>query len=97
MRSRITAFEPPRYFQDSMVHGPFRHFVHDHWFDVEGSVTRMMDLLRFSSPVLLANVLDPLILGPHLHKFLVLRNHELKAAAESDAWLQYLPADSRYN
>lgn len=98
MRSRITAFEPPHYFQDGMVHGPFRHFVHDHWFDGQGTVTLMRDVLRFSSPVpLLASALDPLVLGPHLRKFLALRNHALKAAAESDAWQKYLPAESRYN
>src|SRR5260370_2935885 len=43
MRVRITAFQPPLYFQDSMVEGPFRSFIHDHTFDHLDPGTLMTD------------------------------------------------------
>ena len=33
LRARITIFDRPRHFRDSMVSGAFRRFDHDHFFD----------------------------------------------------------------
>src|SRR5439155_10558977 len=49
--SRITAFDRPRYFQDSMQRGAFRSFVHDHTFEARGGGTAMTDVLAFAAPL----------------------------------------------
>jgi ligand-binding SRPBCC domain-containing protein len=84
LTSRMTAFEPPFYFQDRMVDGPFRCFEHDHWFDAtaEGR-TVMVDVVQFSVPFgPLGWLAERFVLGPHLRRFLVRRGVALKAMAE---------------
>src|SRR5712675_3797813 len=49
--SHITAFDRPRYFQDSMLRGAFRSFVHDHYFEAGADGTIMKDVLTFRSPL----------------------------------------------
>ncbi|HEV7426787.1 MAG TPA: SRPBCC family protein [Thermoanaerobaculia bacterium] len=49
--SAITAYDRPRHFQDSMVRGAFRSFVHDHYFEACDDGTRMTDVLAFRSPL----------------------------------------------
>jgi ligand-binding SRPBCC domain-containing protein len=82
--SRITAFEPPRYFQDSMVEGDFRSFVHDHFFLVEDGGTRMVDVLNFRSPYgLLGRLVDRCFLGGYLRRFLTARALALQRVLEA--------------
>jgi len=50
LTSRITAFERPWYFRDSMVTGTFEWFDHDHHFELQGSSTRMTDRIDYTSP-----------------------------------------------
>lgn len=84
MTSRITAFDAPRYFQDTMVAGPFRSFQHDHFFDPVGKGTRMRDVVRFQSPFgLLGRVVDRVILRRHLERLLVGRATYLRDAAKN--------------
>jgi ligand-binding SRPBCC domain-containing protein len=91
LRVRITAFNPPSYFQDAMVSGPFRHFTHDHNFEATSSGTLMTDRISFSSPVpLLRDLLDRFLICGHLERFVRARNLKIKAAAESDLWRHYL-------
>jgi ligand-binding SRPBCC domain-containing protein len=92
MRVQITAFQPPTYFQDTMVKGLFRYFKHDHTFKEENGGTLMIDQLAFGAPIpLLGSIVDKLVLKKHLHQFLEQRNQMLKSAAESDQWQKYLP------
>lgn len=51
LTSRITAFERPIHFRDSMVRGAFRRFDHDHFFTQRGDITIMRDLFDFQSPL----------------------------------------------
>jgi hypothetical protein len=96
MRVRITAFHPPTHFQDAMIRGPFRYFRHDHLFEQRGPTTAMLDGVKFNSfPG--HHMADWLIVGPHLRKFLAVRNQRLKTAAESDGWRRFLPQGSGYN
>ena len=92
MTSRITAMEPPGFFQDRMVRGPFAVFEHDHYFEAEGEVTRMRDLLRFEAPMgWIGRVVSERAILPHLTRFLVERNAILKRVAESESeWRAYL-------
>ena len=51
LTSRITAFQPPRHFQDRMIRGAFKSLVHDHYFEpAEDGATLMVDVLRFQAP-----------------------------------------------
>jgi len=91
MRVRITAFDRPAYFQDTMVKGLFRYFRHDHIFKEQRDGTQMIDQLAFGAPVpLLGSIVDRLVLKKHLHQFLEQRNQMLKSAAESNQWQKYL-------
>ena len=85
LTSRITAFEPPRYFQDRMIRGVFRFLEHDHFFEPdESGGTVMVDVMRFQAPLgLLGWLAERLFLARHLRRFLQQRNLALKAMAES--------------
>jgi ligand-binding SRPBCC domain-containing protein len=89
--SRITAYDPPRYFQDSMVHGMFRRFCHDHYFAVQGGRTAMKDVMQFEAPLGLAGrLIESVILKGHMRRLLARRNQYLKRVAETDEWRKFL-------
>jgi ligand-binding SRPBCC domain-containing protein len=82
--SRITAFDRPRSFQDSMQRGAFRSFVHDHFFHADGGRTKMVDVLIFSAPLgLFGRIAERLFLRRYLEKLLTARAATIKQAAES--------------
>lgn len=79
--SKITAFDRPSYFQDSMVQGAFHSFVHDHYFEAIAGGTKMTDVLTFASPIgFLGAIVDRLFLAAYLRRMLVSRNEVIKAA-----------------
>jgi ligand-binding SRPBCC domain-containing protein len=84
----ISAADRPRSFRDEMVSGPFRRFVHDHFFEQRGGGTLMRDVLEFSSGV---RPLDALVLKPHLRRLLLRRNAVIKELAEGEGWREYVP------
>ena len=91
--SRITAFEAPRHFQDTMVRGAFSRFVHDHTFEDAGDgATEMVDRLWFQAPLgPLGRAVDRLVLGPYLGRFLDARNAVIRRVAESaNEWRAYV-------
>lgn len=91
LTSRITAFEPPTYFRDSLVRGAFRRFDHDHFFSQQGDITVMRDVFDYESPFgVFGRMADRLFLERYLKQFLVTRNAVIKATAETDAWRRYL-------
>ncbi|PYJ87985.1 MAG: cell division protein [Verrucomicrobia bacterium] len=92
LTSRITAFEPPAYFRDSLVRGAFRRFDHDHFFSQHGDVTLMRDMFNYESPLgFLGRIADRLFLKRYIKQLLVTRNTVIKAAAETDEWRRYIP------
>jgi ligand-binding SRPBCC domain-containing protein len=91
LTSKITAFEQPNYFQDTMVRGAFRSFKHDHYFSEFGDgKTAMRDVLKFAAPLPLAGLLAEQLLRPYLARFLRDRNDLIKRVAESDEWHEFL-------
>ena len=82
--SRITAFDRPRHFQDAIVRGAFRSFVHDHYFEERpGGRTRVRDVVVFRSPLgPLGAVVDRLVLRRYLARLLAERQQAIRAAAE---------------
>jgi ligand-binding SRPBCC domain-containing protein len=84
--SHITAYDRPRYFQDSMLRGAFASFVHDHYFEACEEGTRMTDVLTFRSPFgIVGAIVDRLVMTRYLTRLLTKRNEIVKTALE--AWI----------
>jgi ligand-binding SRPBCC domain-containing protein len=78
--SRITQFERPLHFQDTMVRGAFSRFVHDHSFLPVDAGTRMIDVVEFVAPLgVLGRVAEVTLLAAYL-----------KGVAEGQAWRQFV-------
>jgi ligand-binding SRPBCC domain-containing protein len=89
--SRITAYDPPRYFQDSVVRGMFHRFCHDHYFALQDGRTVMKDVMQFEAPLGLAGrLIESVILKGHMRRLLARRNQCLKRVAETDEWRKFL-------
>lgn len=91
LTSRITVFERPRHFRDSMVRGAFSRFDHDHFFAPFGYDTEMRDVFDFTSPLgPLGRIVDGIVLTRYLTRFLEERNRIVQRVAESDEWRVHL-------
>ena len=87
LTTRITLFDPPHRFRDSMVRGAFARFDHDHFFSEHAGVTTMRDVFDYTSPLgPLGRLADVLFLAAYMRRFLATRNAELRRVAESDEW-----------
>lgn len=49
-RTKITSFEPQRYFQDIQLRGPYKVWHHCHYFDRLGEGTLIIDHIKFKVP-----------------------------------------------
>jgi len=92
LTSKITRFDPPHAFQDTMLRGAFAHMQHDHFFRAApNGPTEMRDIFRFATPIpILGPIAEHLILARYMRNFLRERNAILKRVAESGTWQQYL-------
>jgi ligand-binding SRPBCC domain-containing protein len=82
--SKITAFDRPHYFQDAMIAGAFREFVHDHRFERVDGQTIMTDDVFFRSPLgPLGQFVDWLFLKGYMQRLLTSRAMAIKHEAES--------------
>lgn len=91
LASRITAFDRPHRFQDSMVRGAFAHFVHDHEFVATPRGTQMVEVLNYSAPWgPLGRLVEGLFLTAYLARFLQQRAQVLKRLAESGDWQRFI-------
>ncbi len=85
LSSRITKFDKPSHFRDSMVKGAFKRFDHDHDFLKHPEGTLMVDRFDFESPLgILGKVADHLVLKRYLTRLLQIRNELIKSTAEVD-------------
>jgi ligand-binding SRPBCC domain-containing protein len=91
---RITAFDPPRHFQDRMLRGAFARMCHDHDFVEDSSGdTLMTDRFDFAAPLgPLGRLAEKLFLTRYRRRFLETRNTLLKTLAEGEDWKRHLPA-----
>ncbi len=91
LTSKITAFDRPRYFRDSLVQGAFKRFDHDHYFEATDNQTLIKDVFDFDSPLgILGNIADFLFVESHLREMLEERNALIKRVAESEDWRNFL-------
>ena len=86
MTSRITQFDRPSHFQDTMTRGPFASFVHDHFFVSGPGGTLVRDVVNFRSPFgPLGRLVDRLIMSRYLERLLADRQRAIRGAAEGGA------------
>lgn len=78
MTSRITEMDPPNYFVDEQVRGPFRQFRHVHEFSPDPAGTTMIDRIEFAAPFgPLGRLAERLVLARYLRKLIETRNRHL--------------------
>jgi len=84
LTSRITAWDPPYHFRDSMVRGAFHSFEHDHFFKHDQGVTTMKDRFEYKSPLgPLGRLADFLFLKRYVERLLRTRADVIRQAAEA--------------
>lgn len=95
LTSKITAFDRPKYFRDSMVSGAFKRFDHDHFFEETNGGTLIKDAFDFDSPLgILGTIADFLFVESHLREMLEERNELIKRIAESEDWRKFLETEA---
>ncbi len=91
LTTKITQYDRPRHFRDSMVRGAFRRFDHDHVFEIDESGTLMRDKFDYTSPLgLLGRIADVLFLERYMTRLLHVRNGLIKSVAESGEAEEFL-------
>lgn len=94
LTARITQFDRPYHFRDSMEKGAFKRFDHDHTFEIKDGKTIMIDTFDYEAPYsIFGFVFDKLVLNRYMTKFFVDRNTMIKTALESGDWVRFLPQD----
>lgn len=89
--SRITEYQAPAFFQDTMVRGRFERFQHDHLFTEVDGHTLVADKLRFSLAYWgVGKLISKRIMLPHIQVLLRQRLSTLKMVAETAQWQKYL-------
>jgi ligand-binding SRPBCC domain-containing protein len=84
LTTKITQYDRPHHFCDSMVSGAFSRFDHDHHFVSAGTQTLMKDAFDYNSPfALLGQIADALFLKRYMTRLLQIRNDVIKSIAES--------------
>jgi ligand-binding SRPBCC domain-containing protein len=84
LTSRITVFNPPYHFRDSMVRGAFHSFDHDHFFEQDHGITIMKDRFEYTAPFgLLGGLADTLFLKRYMERLLRIRANVIREAAEA--------------
>ena len=91
LTSKITIYDRPHHFRDSLVSGAFKRFDHDHFFEKKDGATIMRDLFDYDSPYsVFGAIADRLFLESYMRKLLEERNVLIKKIAESDDWKRFL-------
>jgi len=93
LTSQITAFDPPKHFQDTMVQGIFRSMKHDHFFrPLSADETEMRDVFCFAAPLgILGRLAELAVLRHYMQALLQERNAVIRQIAESAAWRDFPP------
>ena len=78
MTSRITEMQPPDYFVDEQVKGPFCRFRHVHEFYEDSAGTMMVDRIEFGAPFgVIGRLVEKLVLARYLRRLIETRNQHL--------------------
>ena len=91
LTSKITEYNRPFHFQDTMVKGAFKRFTHDHFFEQNDEKVLMRDVFDYDSPLwILGNIADALFLESYMKNLLLERNLLIKKTAENEEWRKFL-------
>lgn len=91
LTSKITIYERPIKFGDTMVSGAFKRFDHEHFFEEIDGKTIMRDIFDYDSPLgFLGKIADFLFLENYMKNLLIARNELIKRVAESDEWKKFI-------
>lgn len=83
MTSKIVEVERPRYFVDTMQHGPFASWRHVHGFEPLPSGTLIHDSVTYVAPLgILGELFDAIVLQRYLTGLLASRNQRLRQLVE---------------
>ena len=75
-----------------MVRGAFARFDHDHYFARAEGGTLLRDVFDYRAPFgPLGWIAERLFLSAYMRRFLLRRMRELKALAESERWVEFVP------
>jgi ligand-binding SRPBCC domain-containing protein len=85
MTSLVSAYDPPGYFVDEQVTGPFKRWHHAHHFEPDGNGgTVMRDIVDFAAPLgPLGTIAEFIVLNRYMPRIIRIRNDHVKAAAEA--------------
>ena len=68
--SKITKFEPYSFIEDTLVGGPFKKWIHRHYFEEEGSHTVVQDEIDYEVGMgPLGKVMETLVVNYQIEKF----------------------------
>jgi ligand-binding SRPBCC domain-containing protein len=69
-RSIISSYDPPHYFVDEQLKGPYAFWHHAHWFEAQGTSTVLRDRVHYALPRLLVPPLRQAAHGLYVRPFL---------------------------
>lgn len=91
LTSKITEFNKPNKFSDTMLKDAFKYFHHDHYFEEVNGVTIIKDKIQIEAPFgFIGRLVERLILKDYMTKFITKRNQVKKQIAESEEWKKYI-------
>lgn len=84
LTSTITSLNAPYFFNDEMVSGSFKSFMHEHIFEQKDGIVIMTDIFSYKSPLgMLGQLADALFLNTYMTNLLTERNRIVKEFAEN--------------
>ena len=81
-----TAYDPPRYFEDVQVSGPFKSWVHRHIIEPHADGATLRDEIDYEPPMSFLGLLAaPIFIIPKIEKMFEYRHEVTKKWCESEA------------
>ncbi len=85
-QSEITVWEPPHRFVDEQRRGPYRAWIHEHTFEMDGDTTLARDVVRYDH--IGGKLVNRLMVGPDVSRIFAFREQvlqEIFASPEKEA------------
>jgi ligand-binding SRPBCC domain-containing protein len=96
-KSKISAMQPPVYFEDEMIESDFKSVRHEHHFKAIANGTIMIDLFYFEVPYgNVGKLANKIFLTSYLQRLLENRNKVIKEYAETTKWQSVLEKAPSY-
>jgi ligand-binding SRPBCC domain-containing protein len=88
---KITKFNRPYSFRDTMIKGAFKRFDHDHIFEQRNGFVKLIDIFDYNSPLfIIGKIFDYFVLEDYMRNFSIQRNNDIKNALESNEWKRFI-------